>query len=485
MIYKTRCWIAPLTMIVGAILLLNGCMVGPDYQRPKTAADKENFANAPKEQKELECQSNHWWLSFDDSVTNMLVEKALENNTDLQASALAITQSQALLKASYGRRLPTVNYNGSVTRNRNVVDNPLTGKREGIYSTNYDLGLSVSYVTDIFGKLKRNEKAAIAELWATQANREALEHTITALVVKSRIQISQLHELLEIAQENTHSWGRTLKTIERRYNQGLLKPEDLHMARENHAASQATEPELEQRLILAYNSLDVLLGQKPGTAKQFEKLKSALPNLEPIPTGLPASLLDRRPDLRVAEFRVMAANQRVGASIASLYPDLTFTASGSLRDTELHDLLDWENRIYTLIAGLTGPIFRGGSLKADVKLKKAQLEQASVKYAGLVLKAMREVEDALVTHQKQQDVLKYVQIRNNEAHKAETLATERYLAGASGSFLKVLETQRRRRLAENQLVQTQSAIWNNRVSLYLALGGDWQSETAKNNGDNK
>ncbi|MBI9018098.1 MAG: efflux transporter outer membrane subunit [Phycisphaerae bacterium] len=463
-------------LVLLAILTLSGCNVGPKYERPETAADEKGFVNAEEKQAELEYEAVSWWVSFGDETTNALVEKALENNKDLQSAALTVLQSEALLKSSSGRRLPGVDYNGKVTRSRSVTDNVITGDRQGIYSTNYDLGISVSYVADIFGKLKRGEKAAIAELWSSQATKEALEHAIIAQVIKARIQISQLHGLLAIAQDTTKSWKKSLDTIEKRYERGLLQPEDLHLARENYAANQSNIPELQQQLALAYNSLDVLLGQKPGSTEQFGGLERALPNLEKVPVGMPATLLDRRPDLRAAEFRVMAANEKVGASIAALYPDLTFTASGGLRDDKLSDLLDWENRVYSLIAGITGPLFKGGALKADVKLKKAQMEQASVQYAGTVLKALREVEDALVKENKLQETLSFSETRIDEANKAEQLATDRYLNGANGSFLKVLEIQRRRQAAQNQLVQIRSNIWSNRVDLYLALGGSWNTD---------
>jgi multidrug efflux system outer membrane protein len=448
-------------------------MVGPDYLRPETAAEAGGgFLNTPPGWTDANdiCANNPWWRCFGDQVTADLVLLALERNTGLKAAAAKVLEAEALLAQSHGVRLPDVSY--AAARSRGKVSSSSFGGSGGFFSTIYTQNVKVSYIVDFFGKLRRAEKAAVADLLASEADRQTLRHAIISQVVRTRIQIGTQQRLLDVARADIKSRAETLRIVERRYNSGLVGPLDVYMAKENLAAARALEPAIVESIKLARHSLDVLIGQRPGALAQLPDRLGDLGEPEPIPVGLPAALLDRRPDVRVAELRLRAATERVGVSIAALFPDLTLSSSWGYQSSRFSMLTDPQSEVYSAIIGLAAPIFKGGQLKAQVDAAKARATQAAENYAGVVLVALREVEDALVRQQTLKERIDHLKERLEEALRAESLARQRYLRGVE-TILIVLETERRRRIGENELIRTTGDLWNARVELFLALGGDW------------
>jgi NodT family efflux transporter outer membrane factor (OMF) lipoprotein len=279
---------------------------------------------------------------------------------------------------------------------------------------------------------------------------------------------------LDINRAITASWERTTETVNRRYRAGIAGAVELHLARENLASARASEAVFAGQLEQARLALDVLVGRRPGSSEMLPSTLPKLPPLDPVPLGLPAALLDRRPDLRQAEMRLSAATYGVGAAIANLYPDLSLTGSvGESADS--FNELDLSNFVYNIVANLTGPLFSGGQRRADVDAARARAEQAAAAYAGAVLNALREVEDALVLGQSSVQSYDLTTERVAEARAADSLAKQRYQRGVE-SLLTVLETERRLRLAEVAIITNTVDVWNARIDLFLALGGDWGIE---------
>ena len=191
-----------------------------------------------------------------------------------------------------------------------------------------------------------------------------------------------------------------------------------------------------------------------------------------MPLGLPADLLDRRPDLRQQEMLLAAATSRVGVAMANLFPNLTLSGSLGSNSDSLSDVLSSETFIFNAISNLVAPIFNAGQRRADVEAARARADQAAATYAGAILQALREVEDALVRDNAARERLSHLEKRVEEARAAKEIAEERYRRGVL-PLLQVLETERRQRQAENALVTAQGETWSTRVDLFLALGGDW------------
>ena len=456
-----------------SMVCLAGCMVGPDYERPQTAADGANgFVHAPQDWADSnDIKTPSWWKRFGDPVIDGLVAEALENNTDLKIAAWRVLESEALLKQSHGIRLPDISYSADRTRSKSSFT--LAETRLSFISQNYSQSLSVSYIVDFFGKLKRSERAAMSDLLSTRAGQKALIHSVIARVVASRVQIASLQRQLDIARQNTATWQQTQAIVRRRYNAGLVSSLDVYRTGENLAAAQAAEPALERSLAIAAHGLDVLLGRRPGTSAKLARTLPDLPGMEPVPIALPAALLDQRPDVIEAELRLAAGTERIGVSIAEMYPDLTLSAAGGYSANRFKMLTEPQSQIWSSLILLAAPVFKGGRLKAGVAAAEARAAQARAAYAGVVLKALAEVEDALVSEKMLRQRLERLQRRLQQARKSESLGRQRYMDGLE-RLLVILDTQRRRQIAEVELVHIKNELFNNRINLFLAIGGDWQ-----------
>jgi len=467
-------WLA--AVAAGATLLsVSGCTLGPEPARPITAADASGAYVFAEDQEAADSPPvTAWWRTFGDETTTELVELALENNTDLQAAAARVLEAEAGLRRAHGARLPQVGFGASATDQRVSFVLPEIGRRT-IDSTTYSYNFNVSWQTDLLGRLKRTQQASWASLLAQEEARQAMVHTIVSLVVRSRVLVATAERALAINQEITKSWESTTNTVERRYRAGLAGAVELHLARENLAAVRASEAVIAGQLGLARLALDVLAGRRPGSGEPLPDTLSELPSLEPVPLGLPAALLDRRPDLRQAEMQLASATYGVGAAIANLYPDLSLTGSIGASDDSLNDLTLTDGLVYNAVANLVGPIFSGGQRRANVDAAKARAEQATALYAGAVLTALREVEDSLVLGDSTQLNWEFSDQRVSEARAADRLAKQRYQRGVE-TLLTVLETERRLRLAEQAIINATADVWNARIDLFLALGGDWGTD---------
>lgn len=452
--------------------VLQGCMVGPEYSRPRTGADTSaGYVRAGRHSEDISDleKIDKWWEGFGDPTTAKLVRQALESNYDLKAAAARVLQAEAALAGTRGRRLPDISYN--LSRDRSKRSFNFDG-RFSILTTTWSQEISVAYILDLFGKLRRSERAAWADLFATEATEQALVNSIIATVITARVDIATLQRRLAIARANTESRRDTLGIVERRYGRGLVEPIDVRLARENLEAAKAFEPSIELLLVRSHHALDLLLGRRPGGSEHLPETLADLPNLQPVPIGVPAALLDRRPDVQAAELSLRAANEQIGVSIAQLYPDLTLTASYGASADRWRDIWEHYSETYTALMRLAQPIFKGGQLRAQIDAAKARYAELAANYAGTVLTAMREVEDALASEQLLQTRLEHTERRFKEAKAAEELSRQRYQRGVAG-ILTVLESERRRRLAEEELTLLKGQIWTTRVNLYLALGGDW------------
>lgn len=461
-----------LTVVLTTVSIA-ACTLGPEPERPVTAAAAgDRYVN---QEGELEAEpvvlESPWWESFGDSVTSELVLEALENNIDLKIAAARILEAEAALKRAGAARWPQIDYELGASRTKTSFVLPEIGRRS-IFSTNYTTDFRVSYLVDVFGKLKRTRQAAWASLLSEEAAAEAVIHSVIAGVVRARVQVATLERALAIATDIRSSWESTLRTVERRYRNGLVGAVELHLARENLSSAQAAEVTLTGAVKEARHALDVLIGRRPGSGPELPDSLPDLPDLEPVPLGLPVELLDRRPDLRQAEERFAASTYGVGAALADLYPSLTIGGSVGTRSDTVGDLLSTDAVVYQALMGLAGPLFTGGARRAEVAASRARAEQAAASYAGAVLVALREVEDALVQERTARESLEFTSRRVAEARAANRLSRERYQRGVE-TLLQVLETDRRLRAAEEALINGTADLWNSRINLFLALGGDW------------
>ncbi len=470
---------SPKVVSLATLLILSGCTLGPDYERGGSLtsilgldgpnADPTAFNAAPDPASSAAENISHWWERLGDPGLAPLVAEMLSNNKDLAVSAARIRQAQASLENITGTRLPSLDLNPSA--NRSFTTNS-AGDRT--YTNNFSLGTTLSWQTDLFGRLRRSERSQAANLAAAEADWQGLIHTQIATLVRTRVAHATLERRLAATQAIAESRRATLNAVERRYRAGLESTNavDLHAARENYTSALADIPSLENDIAATTTSQHVLLGRIPGTGLLNTDSLSNLPPPQDIPIGIPASLLDRRPDLRAAEFRLEAATENVGVAIADLYPNLTLTGSLSSSDASTANLFDITSLAGSLMAQITQPLFDGGSRQATVRQREAQMAEQAAAYAGNILTAIKEVEDALVAERKSAARLVQLESTLREVRLAEASSFDRFRRGI-GSYERLLETQRRLQAAEQTLLIEQQNKWNSRINLLLALGGDW------------
>ncbi len=465
-----RAWSA-----AAGLIFLTGCTLGPDYQRPTTVADEAaSYAHSAEAADRRIDAVDPWWRSFGDPITAQLVRESLNENTDLRAAAARVVAARESLRQTQASKWPSADLSAGANRQKSSFVLPGAGRVNPI-STTYTDSLAVAYQTDLFGGLRRQRQAARAEWLAQEAAWETVIHTVISEVVRARVRLNTLDRAFGVARDVRDSWRSTFESIDRRHRLGLVSTLEVRLARENLAAAEATVIARQQQLDQARLALDVLLGRRPGVRRVASAGLEPLPDLAPIPLGLPADLLERRPDVRRAEMQLAAASARIGVALADLFPGLTLTGSAGNSSDRLGDLLSSDTLVYNAVASLVAPIFDGGRRRAAVRAARANADAATADYAGAVLQALREVEDALVRGRALRRQLDFLEQRVDEARAADRSARQRYQRGVA-DLLSVLETERRWRAAEEALLNARADLWNARIDLHLALGGDWREE---------
>lgn len=410
-----------------------------------------------------------WWIDLGDVALTDLVERLLAQNLTLESAAQAVLAAEAQARSVGGNRGPSLDV--GIDASRGFVT-PSAGA-DRVYSTSLRPNATLAWQTDLFDRLRSLERAAWGQALASAQDREALQHSLIAAVARQRVALSVLTRRLELADSIVRSRQGTLDIVNGRYERGVSGADavDVHQAKENLAGARAALPALRLQLARNEHFLQELLGEKPGESLSLPLLEP-LPPLSQPPAGVPADLLDRRPDLRAANFRVQAQAANVDVAVAALYPDLRLTAQGGWESTQLEDLFDTDRLFGTLLGDLAVRLFGSGSLEADIDAARARLRASAAEYRAQVLTACREVEDALVAEQQLREQWQTVQEQVREARLAEDLARERYGRGV-GLLLTVLDTERRRASAEDSALLLQQSLWNARIDLHLALGGAW------------
>ena len=417
-----------------------------------------------------------WWRRYDPGLGRLLSE-ALRHNRNLEAAASRVAAAAAQARIAGAAQWPQLAAVGSGSRRRqNFAGFPLpTGGREVLATTTNSFGVSlnVSWEADLWGRLRAGQAAALAEVMASRADLAGARLSLIAQTARACWAAAEAGKQVALAEAAAADARLSTGQVEERYRQGLRSALDLRLARSSEAAAEAVLGQRLHRLDLLKRQLEILLGRYP--AAEIET-GAELPEVEdPVPPGLPAGLLARRPDLVAAERRLAAADARLSEARRSLYPRISLTSSGGRSSGELNDLLKGDFGVWSLVGNLTQPLLQGGRLRAGVDLAEANREQAVARFAQQVLLACGEVESALGADAylaRQESALRRAA---EEAAAARRLARERYDRGLA-DLIALLEAQRRTYEAESQLASVRRQRLDNRTDLHLALGGDISAE---------
>lgn len=416
-----------------------------------------------------------WWADFGDEALETLILEALDHNRDLDRAVAAVEAARAQARLAGADRLPQVSADLSGSKRQQVfIGLPIPGRDGPLKSrsSTWSGGVAISWEADLWGRLGAGQRAAVGDLQASEAELAAARLALAGQVARSWFGLLETEGQLALARDIAESRQRTRQQVERRYRQGLAPSVELRLARANEARAQATVEQVQGQSDAVRRQLEVLVGRYPaGRLSTGGDVETGLPAPPPpIPPGLPAEIVARRPDLRASEARLVAAGQRLAEARAAFYPRLTLSGSlGSSSDSIGH-LLDGDFSVWSLAGGLLQPIFQGGRLRAAADLADAGREAALADHAQALLRAFAEVEVALGAERWLAAEQAHLAMATEEGRAAATLAEDRYRAGV-GDYLSVLESQRQAFGNEAALLSVQRQRLVNRVDLHLALGG--------------
>jgi multidrug efflux system outer membrane protein len=449
------------------LLLVSGCTLTPDYERP--ALDVPESYVQPADGG-ASIANLEWWSLFRDAQLQYLIRTALEENKDLRAALQRIREARALLTFTRADQYPFIDGSGSVSRDR--PSKILFPGSET--SNNYSLSADLSFEVDLWGKLRRASEAAEADLLATEASYRNVTISLVSNVASVYFLLRDLDGRLRIARDTVKSRSESLQIIQARFDKGTVPELDVNQAQIELAIAEAAVSAFERETVQAENALQFLLGRNPGAVQRGLPLEQqVLPS--DIPVGLPSELLQRRPDLVEAEERLRAETARIGVAEALRYPSIGLTGSLGLASDDFSDLTDSDARTWGLGGGLFAPLFNSGKLKAQAEGQRARTEQVMANYESTLLRAFREVEDALVAIRTYHAENAARQRQATAARNAARLSRARYDGGVV-DYLEVLDSERSQFSAELDESVTQRQYLNAIVELYKALGGGWNPQ---------
>ena len=465
MLRRLRGWVpaAPVCVLVAA--LLSGCAKpGPNYSRPPlTVPQQFRFDNTAQAESIADVP---WWQFFDDPYLQALIREAIAGNLDLRAAIARVEQARAQAGIARSFLYPRVDGVAEYEAFQHTGSDLDGVQHGGRY------GLAVAWEADLFGRIRRESEAAYAELLATDQGRRGVLVTLVGDVASNYFLLRELDNALAISRSTLAVNDRTVTFFTDRLQGGVSNRLEVDRIRANRAQTAAAVPDIERRIATVENLICLLLGRPPGpiAREAAELVPTAAPALPP---GLPAALLERRPDVAEAEQLLVAANADIGAAKALFFPNIS-----------LNGFLGGANGVATLTLGGLGflwstgaqllqPVYQGGRLTRNLEAARARFDEALAQYRKAALNGYREVSDALVTIQKLAEARVERQSAVVSLQDAAELARARYDAGLA-NYLEILTADQELFQEQLLLAQNLGAEFRARADLYRALGGGWQ-----------
>ncbi len=465
-----------------AILLLGGCAVGPDFKRPSPDVPQQWMgaqAGPGQENGSASAALASWWLTFNDPALNSLIERGIKSNLDLKIAGQRIRQSRAALSGASSGLWPGLDANARYQRSGTHLPSDsdgLSGADSGSGSRNlYRSGFDSSWELDIFGGVRRGIEAAEAEVQASvESGRDVLVSLVSEIGIEY-IQLRGLQEQLRITRENLQLQERSAEITKKRFDAGFASALDVANAVAQVAGTRAQIPSQEASIRQAIYRLGLLLGENPAALVGELSPEKPLPSLPArIIPDLPSNLLERRPDIRMAEERFHAATAKIGVAKADLFPRFFLTGSASLQANALESWSSSITRLWAVGPSVSWNIFNGGLTRSRIEANRALAEQSLLEYRKTILTALQEVESALLAFDKEAQRQASLQEAVESNRRAVDLAERLYVSGQN-DFLSVLVSQRSLYASQAELARSMDRNATNLISLYKALGGGWET----------
>jgi len=454
---------------LAAVVLVSGCKVGPNYQRPTVSTPDQYRGNAP----DLQTPANTspfaemtWQTVFQDEVLKSLIQEALANNYDIRIAATRVLQANDQVGIVRANQLPNLSGAFGINYQRNAL--ALGGP------TVDTAALSLNYIVDFWGQYRRATEAARANLLASQYAQSVVQTTLIASVASAYYQLRQYDEQLVISQKTVEADKEIVRINNIKFKGGESAITDVYQADLLMEQAEAQVIASQQAVEQTENQISILLGRNPGSVARGIQLVDQ-PHLAEIPTGLPSALLQRRPDVRQTEVLLIAANANVGVAKAAFFPQIPLTALFGASSTALTSFLQGPATIWSLGGQAIQPIYNGGAIRSAYKLAWAQRDQAELTYKQTVQNAFGEVANSLVGYNQSRLYRMKIEEQTKTYQDAANLANVRFNGGYA-SFREVLVTEQQYFTSQIALTQAWDNELANYVGLYQALGGGWQPQ---------
>ena len=463
------------TILAVGILALCGCAVGPNYKRPQLALPG-GFRGAPPAaapDSTASIADTKWQDLFPDQTLNHMVSTALAHNFDLRIAAERVEQARTQLGITRANQYPFVDAQAGFTgaRSSSIGANSLVPSGTKLSSSFTTLGAALSWELDIWGRLRRLTEAARARYLASEEGRRAVGVSLVSDVMESYFQLLEQDLELEISRKTQGIAKDSLSLVELRRQRGAGSGLDVRQAEQLLYTASAQSAATERAIAQSENLLSLLQGSAPAAQARGRKLEE-IPIPAQLPPGLPAALLERRPDIREAEQNLVAANAQIGAARALYFPQLSLSAFAGGESRSLLELASAPARVYSVAPGALQSIFHAGQIRNQVRFSQAQQRELLIAYQRSIYTALREVADAEVSFDRLREQRSQEEQLVNTLEETVRLSELRYRGGLD-SYLQVLDAQRN--LFNGQLALAQLRL-QERVSvvqLYRALGGGW------------
>jgi len=462
---------------LAVVALFWGCALGPEYARPvlelPLAPDNDSAAQfAP-------FTAEGWWKLFEDPTLDCIEQEALLHNRDLKGAMARVEEARALARVALADRLPAAGAASGAARGRLLEDRDMDGGSR-MYDAFEAFGFA-SFELDLWGKYRRLDEAARAELLATESARDAVRLWLTADVAQFYFNLRTLEAQTRIAREQLASYDRTLELYRKRHAAGYTQELDLRRIEADRLATEALVYQRENALSQAGTALALLMGRSPrALVLGFTEKGKSLDELDlpvRLPENIPSDLLGRRPDIRQQEGMLMAATARIGAARAAFFPSISLTGRNGFISSDFQDLFVDGANTWNFAGSLTQPIFEGGRLFALEKAERARREQMLTLYEQAVQNAFRETRDALVAGEKTAQAQEASLQRAQAMRRSLELSRKQHARGYI-SIIDVLDIQRQYLRAELELAAARQARLDSIIALCRALGGGWRESTA-------
>jgi NodT family efflux transporter outer membrane factor (OMF) lipoprotein len=454
-------------------LLLGGCSLAPPLKTPDipTAnAYKENGPWAPAQPADR-LPRDSWWTLYDNAELDDLQKRLIAGNPTLAAALANYAQAKALADQARAGLFPTLGLNASVGRARESVNAPLITRATPRYYDDNILSGSVSYELDLWGQIRNEVAAGEANAAASAADLENARLSLLAQLAGDYIQLRSLDRASDILDQTVKAYARALSLTERRHDAGIAPGLDVSQAQTQLEAARSQAAQTLAQRALMEHAIAALLGVSPSTFSIEPQLVDiALPQ---IPSGVPTTLLQRRPDIAAAQRRMIAANANIGVARAAYFPTLTLGAQGGFQSTEFSNWLSAPSSFWAIGPNALLSVFDGGLRRAQVAQARAEFDASAANYRSTVVSAFQQVEDDLATLDHYHDATVEEKAAVDAAQRTLDFAMTLYKQGAT-DYLTVVTSQTALLQTQLQALNLDTLQLRASVDLILALGGGWE-----------